>query len=959
MRKILLNKGKGKQSVNNENIIPIEFNRDISLFNDEILSETIDTLEVYNNEKNNSDKHRFIFTINPVCSNVLFNKLTEVVYKEGSDECVNLNKDTKIFNKAISKETVNTLQAIRNTEYSNDIYELTYHCGIDIFNNHLLRSKGSVNVQRRDSGATQECVIKNEKEETVKNNYDSFNTIGDYARNFKGEDILEILPNSNKNYTFEGSSFKPSPLYIHDTIMSFGDAYKNGIAKKDGWIGFNNKSVLNMSVGKMTINTSVKNFEITDNQTATPTTYKVRMGSLNFNDNNSFQTEIKDNTHSNLTPGYNNGYYTGTTSGGNYTTGSTNNGETNFPIVDWGNLDQGLVTSFNITTKIEEYYVNKCINNKESGTFIDFTPERDLFYFTPKKNPYRNRLEYNWDCFLTYPSKSIYSTNFSNGDREKELLLGKNEGQPLIGFTKADKYREYYGNNNLKLVMFRSAVKHNLQKGDIVNIKFTNNKNIKCTVINLGTLEGKYQDRYFSVQLDDFIDYIDSTDIAERFTKVVNGFECEYYLRKFTKIGKVINDKIQTPKSVLNRLAFANTIYGDETSQLIYVDDVNINDYKDNRGRPLTEVYLTILKANRGNTLWYNSGNYKSSQIEYSHVFGKVSSGLDLPDYVNNEFNLPTLRYQHNITDSDILKEIELNESSKKLENDILNTNNEFYGDLIEFNPITLTETVLEDVMHRVNTGQRELTGNRNIYKTIKYDELYGDIYDSSIDKNVFYEHSLNEGIANLGPEGYIYKPHFKIKIGQFEDIVNQSSDTVMDIYDLKLENNKFTFNTYTNYGLMPNDLISFMDENGNLYKLRVNSYIINSSSKIYKCEANNITNLTQIPNKAVFFKHNLEIPEYAYMLPDGSGRHLWKDIIKPSDYTSIDELYDTPFTNGAFYHHTNINFFVRRQDPFGNFGMFVKKGGIPLENNFDIQAEEIDLSPDEYISKPEKNSCF
>ena len=64
--------------------------------------------------------------------------------------------------------------------------------------------------------------------------------------------------------------------------------------------------------------------------------------------------------------GYNNGYYTGTTSGGNYTTGSTNNGETNLPVVDWGDLDQGLITSFNITTKIEEYYVNKNKINVEN-----------------------------------------------------------------------------------------------------------------------------------------------------------------------------------------------------------------------------------------------------------------------------------------------------------------------------------------------------------------------------------------------------------------------------------------------------------------------------------------------------------------------------------------------------------------------------------------------------------------
>ena len=71
MRKILLNKSKSKERVNNDNNISISFDRDISLFNNEVLSETIDVLQQYNNEKNNSNKHRFIFTLTPICTNSL------------------------------------------------------------------------------------------------------------------------------------------------------------------------------------------------------------------------------------------------------------------------------------------------------------------------------------------------------------------------------------------------------------------------------------------------------------------------------------------------------------------------------------------------------------------------------------------------------------------------------------------------------------------------------------------------------------------------------------------------------------------------------------------------------------------------------------------------------------------------------------------------------------------------
>ena len=74
MRKILLNKSISKESVNETNILPISLNREVSLLNDEILTDTIDTIEVYNKEKDNSTKHRFIFTLYPICTNVLYNK---------------------------------------------------------------------------------------------------------------------------------------------------------------------------------------------------------------------------------------------------------------------------------------------------------------------------------------------------------------------------------------------------------------------------------------------------------------------------------------------------------------------------------------------------------------------------------------------------------------------------------------------------------------------------------------------------------------------------------------------------------------------------------------------------------------------------------------------------------------------------------------------------------------------
>ena len=481
--------------------------------------------------------------------------------------------------------------------------------------------------------------------------------------------------------------------------------------------------------------------------------------------------------------------------------------------------------------------------------------------------------------------------------------------------------------------------------------------------MSLGTLNKSNSDRYFSIRKSDFEDYINLADIIG-FTKVVQGgIPCEYYFRLFKKFDK-------TYDSVLNRLAFAGTIYGDEVSQIVYTDDIDINGYRDNRGRPLTEIYLTLIKSNRGHEKWYKKNVANTSDIEFSHVFGKVTSGLDLPDFITDN-SYPIVRSQHNI-DTNWVKNnaisVTMKDSSKFIESDITIDNDVFYGDLVEFNPITLNETTLENIWHRFNTAQREITDNE-LYNTLFYDEIAGDIYDAnttSTDKTRIINYKLNENYANLAPEGYIYQPHYKVKIGQFEKTVNQGDDTIMAVLNpiLNNENSGIQFDTTLNYSLLPNDIVSFMNENNDVYKFIVNVYEYNEVTALYTCKAT-LYNMSkddlesQVLSDCIFYKHNSSIPEYAHMLSDGSGRHLWKNIQPPSEWTFTDELYTTTFTNGAFYHHRNITFPVKRQDPFKKYGMYLIKDNLPVDNNYEIPANEFDYSNVEFVALNNGRTCF
>ena len=870
MRKILLNKQRGKESINKANYIPVELDREVSLHQDEILSETIDTFQIYNDEKNRSTKHRFIFTIKPICTNVLFNKISEIVYKEGSDSAqIITNTDefpTLTANKAISSQKLNRIQAIRNTEYSNDIFNLTYHCGLDIFNNHLLRTREDVTVQKRTAtGGYLNAIVYDDETTNTTSDFrnlstDTFNTIADVNRSFNGKYIETILPNSGSNYTYKNAIKVKTPLYLYDTIKSFSEACTDNIKRENGWMGFNNPSSLRIPV----------------------------------------QTNSEG----------------------------------------------------------EEYYVNRCINNKEGCEFIDMSPERDLFSFTPKKNNYRKRIENNWDYCLTYPYKSLYN------DETNTILKGKKYGLLLVK-NQDSTYREYIANNGVITAMFQSPVHHNLKKGDTVYLKF-NDKNVKCTVVSVGKQNKTDTETFFSVRKSDFEDFL-SLGVPTGFTKVVQGFECEYYFRKFKKISG-------NPKSIMNRLAFADTIYGDDVTQIIYTDDINIEDYKDNRGRPLTEIYLTLLKRNKGHEKWYSASNIcNTSDIEYSHVFGKVTSGLDISESIVDK-NYPILRYQHNVNVVELTNKIPNNVtvplSSAFLENDITIENDEFYGDLVEFNPVTLVETTLEDVYHRFNTAQRELVGHK-LYETLYYDEIAGDIYDAgtnSSTKTRIRNYKLNPKYANIAPEGYIYKPHHKITIGQFEKDLNQANDTIMVVNDVQIDKTTgvIEFSTSMNYVLFVNAVMSFMTGDKELYKFVISEYKHDNESKKYigkatliEREISDLELLRTIDyENYTYFRHNLDIPDYAYMLSDNSGTHLWRNIQNPSEWSYIDELYTTPFTNGAFYHHTNITFPVRRQDPFNKYSTRIIVDDAPINNNFEIPATEFDYSNADILTNNE-SSCF
>jgi hypothetical protein len=109
-----------------------------------------------------------------------------------------------------------------------------------------------------------------------------------------------------------------------------------------------------------------------------------------------------------------------------------------------------------------------------------------------------------------------------------------------------------------------------------------------------------------------------------------------------------------------------------------------------------------------------------------------------------------------------------------------------FYGDLVEFSPYEFNETVLADVMHRFNTIDRELTENINII--------------DSAEENVSKQKKIIEGTRC---EGYIYKPHHKIKIRSFSDYTESGDDMTVGMpeYKYMVSPNVYIWRDFLNAG--------------------------------------------------------------------------------------------------------------------------------------------------------------
>ena len=1070
---IFLEKYRKKDSTNISGGLNVEFKgrRKLLPLND--ISEVVNQNEVYLDERERCSIVRLTCQVNPICSNVLFNRITEVVKNEGSsgvtflnygvsgddENCFtdvlfkpnegekamrfwsgstigyqptdsttsgiltprNLNIENFLFNNESfhSIYSVTTLtksnhitNAIRDTQLSRNVGNgnFVYHCGLDFLNNHLVRSNTFKTI----------CKLPND----VTTAYTAFNTIADLMRDVDGRKVVEKLyfPLSERSMHDQYTKLVVMHLYEYDDILSFNDCIKKRLIKNyNGWVGLYNKS-------------KIKSYEV-------------------FDEDESLEMER--------------------------------------PLM----------------------YIN-------GGDFIDMYPSRDLYSFVPKYNGYRRRLEKNWNYCLTYPSANF--TPSSSTDVFSDIFE-TNDG---INSLKAIYFSENTrSDNGVSQIVIYSIAKHGLSEGDYVNIYKTydtteywvnitiDGKTSRVTnkfdteeemLIELASLmcddpfkvgSGNYSSGSTNVTanklvieggevknvVDDFIFTLFSSDIqisknwvqltetdkmnckvkidrgdrgdreetfsgntndgceyfvnttdtsddnkyfvvggeyvnfdkdAQRisYKKNVGGVECDYYIRIFSKIPnfkfasadtsneyEIYKDNARLIKeyqdieydfeSHVSRLAFARNSYNDEIGEIVFTDDIDLANLHDNLGRPLTDIYLTIVKNNKGYKEWYGFDyddddwsveRISADTVEYSHCFGAISCGLETSYESAADDKVQSI---YRITSSDIGSS---GYSVSRINGErgyggIAIKNNEiwfdidknYYGDLCCYDGYNAIEKHIQYVNHRFNTAQRESSESesKKYFKEYFYDEIVADDYDKGCNK---YEiKTIESNTCNSLCEGYYYVPHYKIPIRTLGQMETTMPDFLSIRQMRKSEDGIYKFSTLEKHFLSIGDKAKLYDTIQDRYYDLVTINGEDDNYNVFTCEVYdeethekvNITyldtdvdylstrvsiGLMDVYSFKLFKMDNLGIPSYATIIRDGTCGLVWRNVLNNGfgNDTSIEEY---PFTNGAFYVNKKVDLFVRRQDPYGYYGLY---------DETDIFGNSMDISTEDNYIKEADIEC-
>ena len=293
---------------------------------------------------------------------------------------------------------------------------------------------------------------------------------------------------------------------------------------------------------------------------------------------------------------------------------------------------------------------------------------------------------------------------------------------------------------------FRCVINHGLKKGDIVTLyRMGSLSDTQYQVVELGDQTNNQRERYFVLD----IPVTESTNEINKqtttFKRTKDGVTSNYYVRKFKSITTGFKDYDLFPAS------FAESYFGDEEVAYNFTKDIDVSGLKDNLGRPLSELFLTIVKVDTDTSNDFKDQYWKDLTKNNTNIptdirdrfWTKIKGGFLTENDTSVNYNVRSIS-----SDGGTYPQFHFN--------NIDESDNEFIGDISEYNSTELSERILEPIYHRVNTIYREYRKDIVNLKTTN---------DSGFE------------VDDLR-EGYIYRPHYRIKIREFSTYIETGDES-------------------------------------------------------------------------------------------------------------------------------------------------------------------------------------
>ena len=393
--------------------------------------------------------------------------------------------------------------------------------------------------------------------------------------------------------------------------------------------------------------------------------------------------------------------------------------------------------------------------------FDEFTMARDATVpghrtFIPKSST-----TYNWGTYVSYAfsSDTQQAMAYTNEDYNVTNNFIASDGIPFVIDTSSF--------NGKSLVYFICGTNHNLTAGEWVELSIPSNptglggKNV-FQVYDIGNGNYGSEKNVFSIYNLKFPTTQTTTGTFgtfKRITNVQNSGETKsiYYVRlhkiltnpedcNIVQAGFENNPfykktKLEYSALTPNQIQRVSTKEGSKSFTFTFNKDVSINGLKDNNGKPVIELFVTMIE--RGYMGWFNppaiNQNGSQTGLDIGWGFNFLKNSIDTwwdHNSLLNKDNIPLGSYEQPAGSGQFF-----------YYNDFLNVGDVIKGDFCEYNYMEQKEYVVSPMYH-------------------KY----------SFNPTYFYDNST----INY-PSGYVYEPHFSIPIRVFSDYVEYGSKETVD----------------------------------------------------------------------------------------------------------------------------------------------------------------------------------